>query len=493
MRTAHSILAWLWIAIPQKSFAVSTSWEALRPDLSNVRGLNYVPMEERGLAPHGTANAVVSWRYFNPEAVARQVALLKSHGFNALRVFLSYEAWLHGAEQQDRNPFLTSFKTLMDVCEQNQIYLMPVLWNAFSPTGINDQYEQLEHWGRSPGHENMNREWIQSTLANRYVSEVVRIAQNYRALFAYDVANEPDAGSQEYFLTHFARLIRSLDANPRHFVTVGFARLTENEPAMARIHRYLNLVSFHPYYFFPSGTRRAIETARAIAASIAPHTPILATEAGSPGFLSRYKEQWGILASHRVGAMPWVAFIDRRGSTLAYNNASGYFCIADGAARDLEEVSFLRALAHAHGAAADAPMPSRMDEGSRCEPQATPVGYGTEETIRDLAPSAWLQRPSLTDSNANTFEGYTGQILRLAQAGLGLLELWSNVDRPVISQGEAARVNEILIELLRRHLVGGSEPWRDSRGQVDWPRYDALFSDSGRALHSVIARHRLWE
>jgi hypothetical protein len=282
-------------------------WEDLRADYSNVRGFNYVPVypalydNPPVLDPpqrfFSSASPVGTWRFWQAHDVDRQLGWLKAAGCNAVRVFLSYAVWRHDEDERAPgapNLFISRFVELLRLCEKHRLYLMPVLWNAFSPGGSDPSatpYEDISNWPRSPAHADTNVEWALANGGDEYVRAVCAAGRDSRAVFIWDIGNEPSGEWFEWF-AFMARLVREVDPNPTHGITVSFAAypnfLDNPVPAIPEI----SVLGFHPYGVFRQNTQEWVRMARRSARpSIADRVkPILATEGGSPGLLMLYQD-----------------------------------------------------------------------------------------------------------------------------------------------------------------------------------------------------------
>ena len=73
--------------------------------------------------PSRAYNAYQTWMYFDRTVIARDFGYAKSAGLNALRIFTSYEYW-----QEEAELFWKKFESLLSVAEEQDILVMPILF-----------------------------------------------------------------------------------------------------------------------------------------------------------------------------------------------------------------------------------------------------------------------------------------------------------------------------------------------------------------------------
>jgi hypothetical protein len=489
----------------------ASGWEILRPDYRNVRGLNYVPVYPElwrnppELPPNlqflGSASPAATWRFYRSSDVDTQLGYLRGLGCNAVRVFLSHAVWEH--DEAARRPggdnrFLADFADLVRLCEKHRLYLMPVFWTEFSPFGLDPSavpYDDIERWVRSPGNANTNFAWAREHRADAFVEQVVRVGTDSRAVFAWDVMNEPNPISHGDWLAHFARLIRRADPNPAHAVTAGFAALPDfvdipllREPAF-------DLLCYHPYGVFRQNVAEWTRMARASARP--PRSdrekPVLASEGGAPNLTMRYQDFFGQIRGEGVGFLSWMAVIDDPRSWLPFQSGTG-IVYWDGEVRDEGAAEAMQAAARADGVPPWQLPPIRVKTDFTGFLRQYPFepGYGIDDVLFELQPVRWERRPKLSDANAGTV-GYTRQREQLGNVstwGLGILLDQPGTERRLIPPEQEAVVLSFAREFQLRDLFSGPFPWVvDDPFGADWPRYDAFFTAWGKALWQIVTQH----
>jgi hypothetical protein len=489
-----------------------TGWEVLAADYRNVRGLNYVPVYPELFAHPpdlpaplqfmGAASPTATWRFYQSRDVDRQLGWLRGLGCNAVRVFLSHAVWEHEERVKapfGENRFLARFADLVRLCEKHRMYLMPVLWNEFSPFGLDpgpDPYDDVELWVRSPGSANTNEKWFVEHRAEDFVRGLCDIARDSRAVFMWDVMNEPNPFAQHDWLVSNIRLLRDLDPNPAHAITVGFAAY----PALARnpvvAEPALDVVTYHPYGVFRENiaewTRLARLSARPpIADRI---KPVLASEGGAPTLLARYEDFFRQIRGEGVGFLSWVAVIDDLRGRLPFDNGTG-IVFSDGTVRDLPAAEALQQHARADGVLPRDLRPIRFkydQAGWQVESPFAP-GYGIADAVADLHPQAWPLRPRLRDDNFLT-DGYLRQSQQLENVntwGLRILA-GAGIGRQVLTADEESTIARYDSEFTARDIFRAppSQWWIEQNPpRVDWERYTAFFTEWGRELWRIVARH----
>ncbi|HPU86392.1 MAG TPA: hypothetical protein PLE60_13775 [Candidatus Latescibacteria bacterium] len=170
-----------------------------------VRGFNYQP----SYAPTG----LEIWLNFDERLIAAELARGKQHfpGTNALRLWLSFDAWL-----RDPARFVRNFGTTLDILGNLGMRAMPCLFNNWHslPDFGGVSAEMVGYWN-SPRRE--------GNYFQRYVSDVVTPFLHDDRIFAWDLCNEPfNSGREDAFapwLTDLRRFVK--DAGASAPVTVG--------------------------------------------------------------------------------------------------------------------------------------------------------------------------------------------------------------------------------------------------------------------------------
>lgn len=487
---------------------VQTGWEDLKPDYSNVRGFNYVPVYPRlfdeppdlpaHLTYRGSASPTATWRFWQKEDIDRQLGYLKGFGCNAVRVFLAHQVWEYEEQQRrpgGRNLFIDRFLELVALCEKHRMYLMPVLWDAFSPFGLDPgpvPYDDIDRWRHYPAHRDTNLQWAEAHRAADYVRAVCGAARDSHAIFLWDVMNEPDPAWVDWFAANM-RWIREADPNPAHGITVGFAALIDFIENRVVADPLLDVVSYHPYGMFQENIDEWTRLARKHAEPpIADRRkPVLATEGGSPGQFSRYEDYFRQIRNQGVGFMPWVAVIDDLRGWLPFDNGTG-IVFADGEVRDVPAVEALQRYAREDGVLQfqlGTVREKRDQEGWQTETPFYP-GYGAAAAVRDLHPLRWPHRPTLRADNVFT-DGYATQRVLLQNVltwGLGLLTTRAgDAPRGLLSPEEEATVRHYFELFFLHDLFTGAQPWiLFDPPRVDWARYTAFYTETGIAMWQVI-------
>ena len=154
--------------------------EPLAPTYQNLRGINYLAVYGRLEAYlgervpgytqtyWGSASASAMWFYYRPQPgripgqpprpglpgqpqfkadletsydVYEQLGWVRKSGFNAVRVFLSYPLWhfyhqqrVDGCVTSEHNEFTRRFEDFLDLCDQQDLYVIPVIWDSVGYT-----------------------------------------------------------------------------------------------------------------------------------------------------------------------------------------------------------------------------------------------------------------------------------------------------------------------------------------------------------------------
>ena len=292
-------------------------------DFSNVRGLNYIA----SYAP----SDVAMWRFYDHDTIDRELEYVKGLGANSVRVWL---AWVVYDVERDR--FVDKFRRFLSLCEKHGLTVMPILWDScFGDEAAG--YDDVTDWVANPGRRRVADPAFRSE-SDEYVRAVVEAGRASPSLLAWDVMNEPSGEGVRSWLEHYCRLVRSLD--PKHPVTIGWAHAASNEASA----EWVDVMSYHPYGIFDKNRQLWTTQVREVA-SRHPGKPILATEAGAPGWGQRYEECIDFFQRERIGFYLFEAMI----GTDRFRNMQGFF-YPDGTIRDVEGVQAFQECARRQGA-----------------------------------------------------------------------------------------------------------------------------------------------
>jgi hypothetical protein len=489
-------------------------WEELRPDYTNLRGMNFIPayprlfVEPPVLPPHlryrGVASSVAAWRFYDSREIDRQLGWIKSLGCNAVRFWLSHAVWEHDEREREReggeNRFVANFQDFLRRCEHHRLSAMPVLWDERFVEPSAQPYDDISVWVRNPHSSRLTVEWATDPAdpynGDAYVRAVVEAGSRSPALLLWDVMNEPEI--RQAWLEHYCDRVREWDPDPAHAITIGFAALLDfggpfENPVLA--HPTLDVLSYHPYGMFAANFAEWTRMARRV--SEPPFTdrpkPILATEGGHPGELAPYDRHLDFCRTHEVGYMLFQGMIGHVAGNHPFKESTGFF-FHDGELRDETAARALQQNARDHG---DGPHlelgdPRQKQDLTGHTRAVVPNGYGAPQVVADLEPGRWSNRPRMHDGNVTT-DGYLWQRRQLEMVTKDLGFLFDiTYPRGLLAPPDQLRVREFAEEFMRRDLLTGSEPWLLSDPfRVDWPRYDAFFTDWGITLWDVVTRHAL--
>lgn len=302
------------------------TWEEIRQDFRNVRGLNYIA----SYAP----SDVAMWRFYDHDRIDRELGYVKGLGANSVRVWL---AWVVFDVEGQR--FVDKFADFLALCQKHQITVMPVLWDScFGDAAA--RYEDVSDWVANPGTERVADPAFRAQ-GDRYVRAIVEAGRGSPSLLMWDVMNEPSGPKVHEWLEHYCRLVRSHD--PDHPVTIGWAHAGSNETSAA----WVDVMSYHPYGIFNKNRQVWTRTVREIARRHG-NKPILATEAGGPGFGQRYEECLRFFQDEGVGFYLFEAMV----GVNRFGRIAG-FVHPDGTARELAAVQAFQQCARRQGVAVD--------------------------------------------------------------------------------------------------------------------------------------------
>ena len=229
---------------------------AASADFSWVRGANYVPSYS-----HNDVQTLVD---YNPATVEQELGFAAQSGFNAVRTFLHSLPWLYNA-----SAFSANLRHFVRTLERNNLTAQLVIFDSCfgdvnaNLTWITDGLYKNASWIPNPGPAKVADEasW---PLLEAYVADVVAAVGASRAVFIYDVHNEPDFTLPNIvpFISHFSALVSKLD--PTRPTTVGIA----NADDQSRVQDLVSALSFHDYVGNSQRLRSTIEQQQANAAAL---------------------------------------------------------------------------------------------------------------------------------------------------------------------------------------------------------------------------------
>ncbi len=389
------------------------AWETLRSDYRNLRGINFVA-EFPDLAGttefYGVASPTAMWHFYHQHAanaarIDAQLTWAKRCGFNAVRVFLSFPAWLHYRANpiNNQNQFLVNLHDFVQRCHARQLYVMPVFWSDTAvhadrfrdpdfdaPVGgAGTQDSNLSYWHRDPGTAKMaeilgsSDDFAQSD-AGVYVRECVETipAGVASAVFLWDAMNEPfPLPDQEAWVAATLETIKSANAaNGVTRQTTWSFYVTDRFPASVNLaaHADCDVISLHVYGHCLDVLDAHLYDAVHRTTSVTFGKPVICTEIGYPGIGMGYRDTVGYCrwdpgagpndpqgvprpdlgpGEHGIGFMPWAFLIGYRDTSIGFDSnmpfqeGTGLF-YHDGTCREVDAVDAFVQLALQQGVAA---------------------------------------------------------------------------------------------------------------------------------------------
>lgn len=321
--------------------------------------------------PSNAINQLEMWQpeTFDLPLIETELALARSVGMNAVRVYLHDLLWV-----QDPAGFLARIDRFLDAADRNGIRTMLVLfdscWNPDPALGVQPEPQPGVHnsgWVQAPGMQAL-RDLSQRGRLEAYVGGIVgHFAQDPRIL-AWDIWNEPDNGAEVSLcdpdeLAEKADLVLPLlrdafhwarAADPMQPLTSGIwlgdwsspERLSPLQQAQTALS---DVISFHNY-------GDAADFAQRVGWLRSFDRPLLCTEFMARPAGSTFEAILPLAREHRVGAfcwglvrgktqthLPWAAW---ENPNLAGLSGKWFHDIFDvgGVAHDDGEVEFLRLL-----------------------------------------------------------------------------------------------------------------------------------------------------
>ncbi len=284
-----------------------TDWHASRPW---IVGCNYIPAY--------AVNQLEMWQpeTFDPQAIAAELDLARSLGFNTLRVFLHDLLW------SDPDLLLSEFEQFLTLAGDRGISVMPVffegVWKNYAHPG--PQPEPI------PGVH--NSQWVQSPNAKAavdpaqwprledYLSGVIDHFADDERVVAWDVYNEP---GNEGLIVNALPL---LDAAFRWARSIGASQpltsgIWEITAAFSELNRFQllasDLLTFH-HYGDATDLDWLIRSLRLLG------RPMVCTEYMARTLGSTFASNLPVLRAEDVGALNWGLVAGRSQTTYAWDS-----------------------------------------------------------------------------------------------------------------------------------------------------------------------------
>lgn len=184
MRTLMATLLLILLgAAPVSGAPLKIRVDRVRHGFADEAGHPFVPFGVSYYRP-GTGWAPQLWKQFDAEATRRDFALLRQHGANVVRVFISFGSFMTEPGRLDPGG-LAKFDKLLDLADEAGLYV--------HPTGP-DAWEGMPAWTRGLGFHAIDA----NEASLKALEEFWRLfATRYRGrktIWAYDLRNEPAMG-----------------------------------------------------------------------------------------------------------------------------------------------------------------------------------------------------------------------------------------------------------------------------------------------------------
>lgn len=307
------------------------------------------------------SSPIAMWRWYSPSSIETQLKYLKNVGVNCVRVFLSYFVWHEQTYKSqvsiNDTSFITNLKHFAATADSLKIRVMWVLWDDVGAIpGYQYPYagDSIVTWTAQPGTPLATSSFLLDgssfthTIAGifttdvsfppgkLYIRDVVNTVKNYQCTL-YDTFNEPYRTQENVdFIRLCNSIIRSLDSDTSHAITVGFGGITAPyTPFVSSIVNDPNLdvISFHGYIVTKNAFDHITSLVEHVSEQLDTPKPIIITEGGSPGLYLRYESFMEFCQNQNLGFMMWSAIIGHpRGNHLG--RGIGGFFHHDGTVRE---------------------------------------------------------------------------------------------------------------------------------------------------------------
>ena len=170
---------------------------------SRIVGFNYQPSY--------TSCPFETWRYFNAEIFRRELGIGKKTfpRMNTVRLWLSWNAWGRGPQK-----ILDAFKQALDICEELDLKVIPVLYNRWHDAKQDADGIYLDHF--LPG-----SSWLlkYGLPGREFTHDFGKTFRDDPRILAWDLCNEPFAygitPSRDEFAHHEVNWLRTVNEDLR--------------------------------------------------------------------------------------------------------------------------------------------------------------------------------------------------------------------------------------------------------------------------------------
>ncbi len=310
-------------AVEALEWVVRTAQGDVKDDYRWLRGANYVPSYAR--------NDVQLWMDYDAAIVDRELDYAEKLQLNCVRVFLQVAVY-----QQNPQRFLDNLESLLSLCRQHRIQLMPVIFDScFGEFPDLEGYREKD-WMACPGQHRLGPEhW---PALERYVQDVVGRYRHDPRILMWDVMNEPYITSFNTPADHqviHTFLGQALDMvrrqQPGQPLTIGWENAALALDPLQYVDR-VDVISFHNY---TPQLRDAIRSAAAGGRRL--RKPVIINEVvGRPH--QSFQFAMPILREERIGWCFWELMLGRTQFSRNHPPYQGLI-YPDGQCYDVDEVA----------------------------------------------------------------------------------------------------------------------------------------------------------
>lgn len=266
--------------------------------------------------PSTAINQLEMWQAatFDPETIDRELGWAAGLGMNTVRVYLHDLLW-----EQDHEGFLERIDRFLGIADKHGIRTMFVIfdscWGSFPQLGEQPAPRPHVHnsgWVQSPHIETL-KDVTKHQALEPYVKGVIGRFKDDARVLAWDLYNEPGAGSSSDGMRHRRKLALCMillehafewarAAEPSQPLTVGLYSGEWIGPESTRFTRYVlenaDVLSFHDY--------RELHLTIERVGTLKPFgRPILCTEYMARGADSRFETHLPYFKKNRIAAYNW--------------------------------------------------------------------------------------------------------------------------------------------------------------------------------------------
>lgn len=338
---------------------------------SNCRGTNYLPImqsewEKSGYLPRNPfigydtsvaflgTNKTTQWVYYNHNDNVNCVEMLRSVGFNAIRVFTDIYVW-----NRNKNLFMENIKDFLRICDKNKMRVQFVIFDGVNITPYDEPQNRAETvssvengllsgWQGIPHRFELSSQAqtdnFFATCATPYLTHFAQTVSSHQSFWSFDLCNEfgLDAFDNFVYLTELGcQYVSSI--LPTVGITFGYGagclpypnpltngsgtgpggRVVDYPNPTQELSSVINFVSIHPYNNNKLITRFRVD--EAVSNAILTGRPAMYNELSNPDSGALFPTMMGFFKDFGMGGLYFDGLRDFYPSHEPFAELQGLF------------------------------------------------------------------------------------------------------------------------------------------------------------------------